>query len=479
MIEARIHAAALRLLEETGIRLKHPATLDLLRRQGVRVEGDIARFTERGIMERIAQAPPAFTLHARNPDHDAAIGGGSRQYVAGYGAAAVIEEDGRKREARLEDHLALARLVHQAPCFRINGGILAQPTDLPAEQSHLVMLYAAARLSDKALLGIPGRGPAIEDTLALAAILCGGEAELRRRPQLLTMISTISPLVVDDMALDSVWACARWGQPLIVSPAPAAGTTGPIALAGNLALATAEALAVIAVAQALRPGLPVIFGLQCYGADLRSGNIAIGSPAYARQAQACARLARYYRLPSRGGGAVTDARSVDVQAASEGMLAIFAAAAADIDLIVHAAGILESFGAVSLEKFVLDLEMIRMVEDVLAPIAAATDDDLALEVIRAVGPGGQFLTHMDTVRKCRTHSWNPTVALRGALPEGCTPAAQLAANLQTQKRKMLAAYTAPAMDPGIRRDLESFLIRRAGVDAGVIARIHAAAEGGS
>ncbi len=475
MTEARIHAAALRILEEIGIRLKHPATLAMLRGHGIRVEGDIARFRERQIMDWVAKAPAAFTLYARNPAHDAVIGGGARQYVAGYGAAAIVEADGRKRETRLADHLELAKLVHRAPAFRINGGILAQPADVPAAQSHLVMLLAAALLSDKALLGIPGRQPVIAEVMALAAVLFGGNDELERRPRLLTMISTISPLVVDDMALDSVWACARHRQPLIVSPAPAAGTTGPIALAGNLALATAEALAVIAVAQMLQEGLPVIFGLQCYGADLRSGNIAIGSPAYARQARHCARLARFYGLPSRGGGAVTDARSVDIQAASEGMLALFAAATSGIDLIVHAAGILESFGAISTEKFVLDLEMIRMVEEVLAAIPADTDEDLALEVIRAVGPGGQFLTHMDTVRKCRTHSWNPDVALRGALPEGRTPAGQLAANLQQQKRRLLGEYVAPEMDPGLLRDLGRFLTTRAGVDPAVFARIRAAA----
>jgi len=107
-----------------------------------------------------------------------------------------------------------------------------------------------------------------------------------------------------------------------MSPGPAAGTTGPIDLAGTMALATAEALACIAIAQMIRPGVPVLFGLQCFGADLKTANISIGSPAYALMAKHTAELARYLNLPSRCGGSTTDALCVSPQSGYEGMLSM-------------------------------------------------------------------------------------------------------------------------------------------------------------
>ena len=80
------------------------------------------------------------------------------------------EPDGVRREARLSDHAALVKLIQASPAIRLNGGILAQPSDLPPEVSHLAMTYTALRYSDKCLMGIPGTAAEVRGLMELGAI---------------------------------------------------------------------------------------------------------------------------------------------------------------------------------------------------------------------------------------------------------------------------------------------------------------------
>ena len=123
----------------------------------------------------------------------------------------------------------------------------------------------------------------------------------------------------------------------------------------------AELLAGIALTQLISPGTPVIYGSTSTNIDMRSGALAIGSPEFSQLIAAHAQLARYYGLPSRGGGALTDASYPDAQAGFESMLSLLTAINSGVDLVLHAAGILSSYLAFSYEKFVLDDEMCGMV----------------------------------------------------------------------------------------------------------------------
>lgn len=285
------------------------------------------------------------------------------------------------------------------------------------------------------------------------------------------MISTISPLQMDEMALSSIMAAARNNQPLIISPAPAAGTTGPIDLAANLALATAEALAGIVITQMFNPGNPVLFGLQCYGADLKSGNISIGSPAYALQARYCAALARRYGVPSRCGGTTSDAKVVSAQSGYESMLSMFTACENRVNLIVHSAGILDSFGAFSYEKFLIDLEIIDMVQYYLGDIEV-NESTLNLDLIRSVGPGGEFLTTMDTMKKCRTHSWMPQIGVRGITDPKAKPMEKFIQNINTRRKKMLESYALPKISMETQEAMDSYMVNNQ-ISPSILERIRA------
>lgn len=465
----RIHETSMRILNEIGIRLNHPDVIALVRKHGVRVEDDIAFFSDSQIERWIGKAPAEFTIHAVNPDHDMKIGGDHIEYSSGYGTTFVVQADGSRRPAILDDYITFARLVHQAPCFKLNGGILVQPSDILAELGNVLMLYTALTTSDKCVMGIPGHAEDMARQIELAAIAAGGMETFRSRPRLLTMISTISPLQIDRTALDAMMVCAEHNQPMIISPAPAAGITGPVTMAGNIALASAEALAAVSISQMLREGTPVIYGLQAYAGDLQSGQISIGSPGYAVQAGYCARLARMYGLPSRTGGTNTDAKSVGMQSGCEAMMSMLTSCQSGVNLIVHSAGILDSYGAISYEKFIADLEIIDRIESYLKGIRTETED-LAFDVIQEVGIGGQFLSTLHTAKRCRTESWAPTIGLRGHVSND-GPDQTYLENIGREKQRMLAEYQPPESCREISNQLQTHMTETLGIAPELIRRV--------
>jgi trimethylamine--corrinoid protein Co-methyltransferase len=373
--------------------------------------------------------------------------------------------DGRRRNAQLGDYIAFAKLSHQCEDFNLNGGILAQPCDVPANKSHLIMLYAAILHSDKCLIGIPGSGEKMQEIMDVMALLCGGKETLIQKPRILIPISILSPLQIDEMGLQSMLVSARHGQAMIISPGPAAGTTGPMSLAGNLALANAETLAGVVIAQMISEGTPVLFGLQASIADLKTGRLLIGSPAFALQGTYGVRLAKKYGLPSRGSGNITDANWVSVQSGYESMMSMLVAFQNNVNLIVHSAGILDTYAGMSYEKFMVDLEINRIVKSLFTGIEI-TEDALSFDVIKEVGPGGEFLTALDTLHKVRTHTWNSELNITEQMIDRPLDD-QLVDVMHAKLQHMLDSYQKPELDADVQKQLQQYLVQ-AGVDRKII-----------
>lgn len=398
-------------------------------------------------------APATFTLHAGNPKYDMRIGGDNTYYAPGYGAPTIILPDGTRRYATFADFLDLLKLVHQSDCFFINGGIPAQPSDLNADICFPAMTGAAVLHTDKCLLGMPSHGENVRRIMTIAGIPFGGAEAIRERPVIITMVNTTSPLQIDPVALATMKVCATFRQPIIVSPGPIAGATGPITLAGNIAMGNAEALAGIALFQMMAPGAPVVYGLQATTADMTTGGVSVGSPGFSIETAYGARLAKCYGLPCRGGG--SDAKEVSAQSGYEAMLALFSSCHEAVNLVLHSAGILDAYAAMSCEQFFVDMEIIRMLAYYRQGIETDAES-LAFEVIRSVGPGGQFLTHKHTMKHCRTAPWLQGLKVRVALT-GRAAHEALLEHIRLEKEKLLSSYRRPELDGAVRRELKRYL----------------------
>ncbi|WP_180137067.1 trimethylamine methyltransferase family protein [Desulfoluna butyratoxydans] len=462
----KIHEASMTILRDVGVRLHHQQTLETLKKNGIRVEGDTAFFTEEQIMERVRQAPSSFTLHARNPEHDVTVGAGTTAYIGGYGSPAIIEADGSRRNATFADYLRFIKLVHQTPEFRINGGILAQPSDIAPDQFQLLMTYAAMRFSDKCIMSQPGSAQEVEAVMEMAAILFGGPDALREKPRLIALINTLSPLQMDTHTLETLWAYATHRQPVIIGAGVMCGTTAPVTLAGSLAQGNAETLAGVAIAQIIQPGTPVVMAINTTPVDMRTAGVNIGSPDHALAVTYCAGLSRMYGIPCRCGGTNTDANGPTAQSGAEAMMSMFVSVQEQVSLVIHSAGILDGWAAMSFEKFIADVDIIRRVERFFAD-TPVDDDALAVDAVRAAGPGGQYLTSPHTMKNCRKASWISDIAVSGPLPEGTTAFEASIGKVHQTMESLVGTYKEPTLAPYTQEALENYL-KEKGVDLTVL-----------
>jgi len=449
----QIHLTSMKVLEKVGIAFPQADALAVFKQHGVRVEAGRVYLTEAQAMDAVKRAPRQFTLHARNPQRSVTIGGGSTVFAPGYGAPFLVDAEVGKRSATLDDYHNLARLSHALPNQDIAGYLLVEPEGAPS--AHLHMLHAHMTHSDKPLMGSTAGRNGARATLDMIRILYGGE--LGDRAVVLGLINSLSPLGYSTEMLDALIEYAGARQPVVIAALAMAGSTGPVTLAGVLAMQSAELLAGIALTQMISPGTPVIFGSTSTNIDMKSGALCIGSPELSQMVAAHAQLARYYGIPSRSGGALTDASSPDAQAGFESMMALLTTANSGVDFVLHSAGILSAYLAFSYEKFVLDDEMCGMVRRLRRGFTVSPET-LAYDVIAKVGSGGNYLMEDHTVERCRSEFWKPGVCDRGGLEAWMAGGRRDAvARARTRWQKLIRDHKDPEIDPIIGRQLQAYL----------------------
>jgi len=449
-----IHRSSMEMLEKIGFRCPDEPMLELLRENGIEVVGDRAFFKEGQIMALVKRAPSAFTVYARNPEHDMRIGSGSPWFAAGYGAALISDFNGNKRAAHFSDYVNFLKIVQQCEHFHLNGGMLIPPSEMDLSMEFPLLLFSTMALSDKCL--ICGTGGPKESVRVIEMLKIAFGDTLVEKPRLFALVNTLSPLALSKESCVNIRVFAENGQPLIVSPAPMSGMTAPVTVLGHLALVNAEALAAIAIAQMVRPGTPVIYGVQGQNADLKVGLPAMSSPESAKVAAYCGKMARHYGLPSRTGGAKTDAKMVDVQCGYESMMLFMATCVSDIDLIIHSAGLLDSSICMSYEKFMVDIDLISMLSRYLKKFDL-TADMPSLESIKEGVKTGEFLTSKFTQQHFRDAHFMPEIGIRGKLKDGETPGDRILANISKKMDSLLSNYTKPALDDGVFKALSDYL----------------------
>ncbi|BHH83480.1 trimethylamine methyltransferase family protein [Desulforhopalus sp. 52FAK] len=451
----KIHDASMNILETSGMRFQHPKVIELAKKNGLRVSADIIFFTAKQLMELVGKAPKTFSVHAMNPKYDFVFGGDHMEVAAGYGSPYMIERDGTKRNGTLADYIQFAKLVHQSDNFNVNGGILIEPSDIDSKYNSPVMLYQTLRHSDKMLIGMEGNEEQMSILMEMLKIVFGGHDKLLEKPRMMTIVNTLSPLQMDRNALDTLIAYASHGQPVFITPAAMAGFTAPITLAGMLALGNAETLAGIAVTQMVREGVPVVYGNQSTSADMRTGAFVVGGPEHALSIMYGAKMAKFYGLPCRSGGASSDGQQVSAQSGYESMMLLSACSQANVNMVLLAAGALDSVKSMSVDKFMVDLEVISLVKRIREGVVV-NDETLVVDLINDKGPGGEFMTSPHTMKLCRKEIWNPEIGVRSM--KGTADVQQaIHDNIDRNKEKMLGSYEQPQSFIEVESDLLSYL----------------------
>jgi trimethylamine---corrinoid protein Co-methyltransferase len=457
-----IHRGAMRILQEIGIEFLNPDAVAYLKKAGCKVDGTNVRMDEAFVMEMLKTAPEEFTITPRNPEREIIMGGKHMVFVNVSSPPNAWDLERGKRSGDFSTFKEFMKLTQYFNCIHVAGGYPVEPVDIHASIRHLDCLYEKLTLTDKVVHAYSLGAERVEDVMEMVR-LAGGltQAEFDARPRMYTNINSVSPLKHDYPMLDGAMRLARRNQAVVVTPFTLAGAMAPVTMAGAVALSLAEGLAAIALLQFINPGCPVAIGTFTSNVDMKSGAPAFGTPEYMRATQMTGQLARFYKLPLRSSG-VCAANVPDAQSMWETSNSLWAAVQSRSNLVYHAAGWLEGGLIASPEKFVMDCEVLQMIQRYFEEATfATTEDDIALDAIREVGPGGHYFGCKHTQDRYATAFYAPFVSdwrnYEAWEQDGAVETPERAHRIYKQ---IMDEFEPPPMNGDHREDLIRFTARR-------------------
>nr|WP_110031524.1 trimethylamine methyltransferase family protein [Hoeflea marina] len=457
-----IHEASLTVLEETGMDFMLPEARERLKAAGADVRPGVerVRLDRALVMEMVGHAPGPFTLHARNPERNVRMGGRNMAFAQVASAPYCSDRDHGRRTGTQEDFRNLLRLAQSYDIIHLSGGYPVEPTDIHASIRHLDCLSDFIKLTDKPYHAYSLGRERNLDALEIARIGRGITAEqMELEPSLFTIINASSPLRYDNPMLQGIIEMSSRNQVVVVTPFTLAGAMAPVTVAGALVQQNAEALAGIAFTQMVRPGSPVMYGGFTSNVDMKSGAPAFGTPEYMKAVIAGGQLARRYGVPYRTSNTCA-ANTLDAQAAYESMMSLWAVVQGGGNFVMHAAGWTEGGLTASFEKFILDVDMLQMVAEFLAPLDVS-EEALAMDAIREVGPGGHYFGTQHTLDRYETAFYSPILSDWRNF-ESWSLAGQPTTFDHANRvfKETLASYQQPPLDLAIEEELDAFVARR-------------------
>lgn len=386
----KIHEATLYLLGKIGVEFENKSALQIFKDHGAKVEGKKV-FINRDLLERkINEVPGSFLLQARAPEKNILVGGTEPVFAPAYGPL-YVRDGSTRRLALYSDFLNFTRLVETSDILQIANPNICVCQDVPPERRNMYQLAVCLKHSSKPLMGLTSGALVSEECINVVQNFLG----YYDQNILLGVISPISPLQYDCSMIEAIMVYAQKSQPLLFSTCSMPGATSPATVASTLVVNNAEILAGIVLSQLICPGLPVIYGNTSVSCDLRYITPAIGSPETGLISMATAALGRYYGIPSRSGGSLTDSKLVDIQAGVESLLTLLPSLIAGVDFILHACGIIESFLTIDYDKFIVDEEIIRTARRLMQSFTI-DKQTINLELIKKGGPGANYISETHT-----------------------------------------------------------------------------------
>ena len=448
-----------RIVSEIGVQFAKPEAVRLFEDAGQKTDGEVVFLDPEFVLEQLAKVPREFDLQARNPANSVHIGGDNMVFSGVYGPPFVRDGDVR-RDATMTDFRRFTMLAQSFAELDSAGGIICEPNDTPLDSRHLDMILALQTLTDKIYMGNVVSGTNAADTIAMTEILFGGRGSIESTPATISLINCNSPLRWDDRMLDAQFEYSRANQPVVLTPFLLMGAMSPVSVPAALAQQLSEAFAGIALSQLIRPGCPVIFGSFLSNIDMQSGSPCFGTPESAMGLLCTGQLARHYGLPFRSGGGLTSSQVPDAQAAYEALMTLLPTFLAGTNFVMHSAGWLEGGLVSSYEKFIIDIELLKMMRVEFTPLEI-DEESLAFGAHEEVGHGGHFLGAQHTMERFRTCFYRPLLSSSKNFERWQRDGAfDTAARAGQICQRTLDEYEQPPLDDAIRQELEAYVDRR-------------------
>jgi trimethylamine--corrinoid protein Co-methyltransferase len=409
-----IDSETLRILDESGVKVLHKRGLDLLEGIGCRVDrsSGTACIPSSVVRKTLEKVPGLFSLYGRNTDFRLDLG--EDNVCFGPGGFAVFVEDmntGERRRAVRKDlveHLKVSDGLRGCEFNHVN----VFPSDIPEKTADLHMWADTFVYQTKPIMNENYNVRSVDALVEMGAVIRGSEKNLIDKPMVCLDVCVLSPLSHVGRQVDLLLAGAKYGLPISINSGPIAGATSPVTLASAVTLANAEILRAIVIAYSAGPIAPVLYGSWSRHMDMRTGNVTMGGPEFALLKICTSQMGKYYGIPTRGGGALSDSLACDAQAGYEKMLTTLIPAISSLNYI-SGMGLNETENLQSLTQLVIDNEIVMIVKRILKGIKVDTDH-LAVDLIISKGPGSHFLDTDHTLTFFREELYSPELSNRAA-----------------------------------------------------------------
>lgn len=453
----RIHAATLEIIATVGVKFPLPRALDILEAYGATIDRNIsiAKIPAHAIEKALKSAPPVYTLAARDPAQDLLMDG--KHVFLGTDGCGVEVMDlftSELHRSSKADVAACARLADALEEISFWWAMVSAQ-DCPPQSRGLHELEAAWNNTTKHLQteSLLHRGE-MKAAIEMATAIAGSRDALRQRPILSIMQCTISPLAHDPGSLEAGLTAAEAGLPVGYMTMASCASTGPATPAGNLVVGNAEVISALALMQMAFPGAPVYYAAAQTAMDLRSGAYTGGGPEDFLFGAATNQLADFYNVPLSMGAFATGAKQPDWQSAVDNSFSSFMASASGADMLLGC-GLLHGSRILSYEQMVMDCEIFSIVTKMMDGIRV-DDDTLALDAIRAVGPGGNFLAQKHTRQHMRS-LWLPRLMDRRPYEQWAEKKDGARENARQRAIELLKTHQPEPLEPKLAEELKKII----------------------
>jgi len=400
-----LHEGTLELLRDTGIMVDNMEAAGIFEKNGAHVEYfdgyAIAKFPSHIVLDCLRWAARPLIYYGRSPDKDFMALKNNVGFSTFGENVKIIDPDTREiRECRKEDLGDITKI-----CDYMDEIVVVERAcgalDYPAEIQPLHNLEIMMKNTSKAIFLGAVSGANCKKMIEMAYVAAGGETEFRKRPFLNIFVCPTSPLELGSECAAQIIEAARGGAGIAIIPMALAGATSAITLAGTIVSHNAEVLSAIMLAQMVQKGARCTYCSISTIMDMKHAISSVGCPELTMISAATVKLAQFYNLPSWIGAGLSDSMLPDAQAGYEFGIGAFNGALSGAN-VVYSAGAIESALTVDFAKLILDCEAMNYIRRILGGIEV-TEESMALNVIKKVGPRGEFLNQRHTYDNVRIH----------------------------------------------------------------------------
>jgi len=405
----RIHETSLAILEEIGVQFPNQRVLRLFADAGavVDLEQQVVRIPASLVEQALAVLPKDFAVTPADGGPAVRLGDGDLKLSMDCSDQIVEVSQDRKRRGTQEDMLKGITVANALENVRLATGYVL-PCEVPQSIGDVVGYQLLFTYSRKAVATWIYSSRSADYILEMAKAVAGGARALRRKKLLTYFAEPVSPLRYAPHTLEIMLKMAEYECPIYLGPMVTAGGSGPVTLAGTLALHNAEILHGLTLIYLLNPRQPVIYSCHAHVLDLRRGTIQYGAPEQALLAAAASQLAQKHGLAVCGNVMLSDSNTADFQAGFEAGATAAYALAAGWDMLgflgFGSLGVVGAGVGHSLEMAILQDEALSYLKRLVASFEV-NNDTLALDAIRDAGIGGNFLAQPHTVNHMRSELW--------------------------------------------------------------------------